>query len=463
MHLNREFIKSVIPAATFHGTDIPLNASFSVDSRTIKKGEIFVALSGANSDGHNFIVDAINKGASGLMICKSKESEYLKKIGPNSLIPLSVIVVPDPLKALLAIASSWRKQFTYPVVGITGSVGKTSTKEIIGHIMNLANKKYIISEKNQNTAIGLALNILKMRPEHEVAIFELGINKQGEMAEMANMLRPTTALITNIGHCHMEGLGSLNEIAAEKRSIFKYFKEDNIGIISGDQPILSSVSYNHPVLRFGQKTINQIQGRKIRIQPTHTNFILKIYRNRYEIKIPTNHIAPVLNSLAATSVATLLGVPDNIIIKGLETLPTIQSRFELKAIKNKKAFIIDDCYNANPESMKAALLAFEKLESKGAKIAVLGDMLELGMNSPFWHRQLGRFLRKVPSLKHVVFVGENVKWVQKTVPISLTYEIVPTWQQAVDKLSGHIKEGSCVLVKGSLSMGLKNLVKTISE
>lgn len=462
MHLSRDFIKSVIPEANFHGAEIPLDPSFSIDSRAIKKGEIFVALQGKHVDGHNFIIDAINNGASGLMISKAKEGEYLKKIA-SSPVKLSVIVVPDVLKALLIIASNWRKQFTCPIVAITGSVGKTSTKEIVCHIMRLANKKYLASSGNQNTAIGAALNILKMKPEHEMAIFELGINKQGEMATIVDMIRPTTALITNIGHCHMEGLGSLNEIAAEKRAIFKYFKEDNIGIVNGDQPILSSVSYNHPILRFGQKTINQIQGRKIRIQPTHTDFVLKIYKNRYQIRIPTSHMAPVLNSLAATAIATLLGIPDATIIKSLESLPTFQSRFELKPIKNKKAFIIDDCYNANPESMKAALLAFEKLEIKGAKIAVLGDMMELGINSPFWHRQLGRFLRKVPSLQHVVFVGENVKWVQKTIPISLTYEIVPTWQQAIDKLSSHIKEGSCVLVKGSNSIGLTNLVKTIAE
>ncbi len=462
MRFNREFVKAVIPEALFFGVEFPQEVSFTVDSRALARGEIFTALKGSQADGHNFIEDAVKKGAAGLIINQSSQ-ECLQKISQESKNKLAIAVVPDAYAGLLALAEAWRALYDRPVIGITGSVGKTSTKELLAHILKLAGKNCLSSHGNQNTALGGALNILKLRPSHDVAVFEMGISRRGEMAKMAQMIKPTTALITTIGHSHMEGLGAIGDIAAEKRDIFKCFKEDSIGIVNGDQPFLSSIAYTHPIIKFGCKMTNQLQARKIQVRGAETHFILKLYRERFRIVMPTNHIGPVMNGLAAAAAAHIISISSDIIIKGLQTYAPIQSRFERRSIKAKKGVLIDDCYNASPESMKAALLAFEKLEDKGQKIAVLGDMLELGVNSPFWHRQLGRFLRKVPSLNHVVLVGENVKWAQKTLPAYVTYDIVPNWKSAIECLSKKLDKESVVLVKGSNSIGLDNLVTEVAE
>lgn len=342
-------------------------------------------------------------------------------------------------------------------------MGKTSTKEIIKSIFTVNGTPYIASEGNQNTRVSVAITIFKMRSHHHVAILELGISKRGEMAELAKIARPTTAIITAIGHAHMEGLGSLADIALEKRDIFKYFTDSSIGIINGDQPLLANVGYNHPMIKFGAKTINQVQARKVHATGTNISFVMKVYKEKHMVTLLHPHEGAVMNSLAATAVAYLLKVPTLKIIEGIQQPMRVSGRFEEKALAAKRGTIIHDCYNANPESMKAALLAFQKIETKAQKIAVLGDMLELGVNSPFWHRQLGRFLRKVPSLKHLILVGDMVKWTYKTVPVGITVEIVPSWKEAVEKLEQKLAQESVILVKGSRGLALENLVQKFTQ
>ena len=177
--------------------------------------------------------------------------------------------------------------------------------------------EYISSYGNQNTSVGVALNIFKMRAHHQVAIFELGISKRGEMAELARIVRPTIGLIVNIGHAHMEGLGSLQDIALEKKDIFKYFTEKSIGIVNGDQNLLAHAAYVHPVIKFGTKTVNQIQARKIHTSNKHISFMLKIYKQKCSIVLKQTHEGAIFNSLAAAAVAHLLNVPTEIISQGI--------------------------------------------------------------------------------------------------------------------------------------------------
>lgn len=371
--------------------------------------------------------------------------------------------MPDTLDALIALACTWRNQFTYPVVGITGSVGKTTTKEMLSNILTLAHMPHIKSAGNQNTRIGLALTMLKMRTQDKAGIFEIGISKRGEMAQLVHMLRPTIGIITLIGHSHMEGLGSLHDIALEKRSLFSSFTESNIGIINGDQPIIAHVGYAHPVIKFGSKTTNQIQARKINVGDASIAFSLKIYKEKFTVVLKNTHAGTVFNSLAATSAAYLLGIPTKTIVQGIQMPMAVPGRFERRLLKDNRGLLIHDCYNASPESMKAALLALQKIETQSQKVAVLGDMLELGANSPFWHRQLGRFLRKVPSLKHIILVGDMVKWTKKTVPVTVHVDVVPTWQDAIPKLVEKLSHESVVLVKGSRGIQLNNLVDHFSR
>lgn len=462
MLLDELFIRRTLEDVSISNSSIPQDVSFVVDSRCANPKSIFVALQGNKQDGHTFIEDALRNGACGIIIAKDKK-HFLHTIDDALHKNRIIIEVKDPLEALTTLATQWRQQFDIPVIGVTGSVGKTVTKELIASILRAANKPHLASFGNQNTKIGISLNILKLKKEHEAAVFEMGINRPGEMASLAAMIRPTIGVITSIGHSHMEGLGSIQDIALEKRDIFKYFTEENIGIVDGDQPLLASVSYPHPVIKFGFKTTNQIQGRKVHIEDAHARFVLKIYKKKYNVMIQKPHFGAISNTLAAAAAAHLLNIPHQAIIDGIQRSVIVPGRFERKMLRSGNGVIINDCYNANPESMKAALLAFEVIKTPAYKVAVIGDMLELGVNSPFWHRQIGRFMRKVPSLKQVILVGNMVECTKKTIPYGIDVLHVHDWHEAADELEKIInKQKSMVLVKGSLGMGLLNLVNKMA-
>jgi UDP-N-acetylmuramoyl-tripeptide--D-alanyl-D-alanine ligase len=460
MPLNNQFLCKVLNSAEVLQGEVSNCRGFSVDSRTIKKDEVFIALKGASVDGHNFLEVALENGASGLIVDKNSR-HLLEKINKKRLDNKFILLLDNVLESLLKLAASWRKEFDFPIIAITGSIGKTSTKDMLSNILSLAGKKFFVSKGNQNTLVGLILNLLQLREDYEGAIFELGISKRGEMDNLVSILRPTGGVITALAHCHLSGLGSINDISVEKRQIFKFFKENNIGVINGDQKQLVSISYKHPVMKFGLKTTNQIQARKIKIDEEGLSFILKLYNKKYNLKVHAFNEKYIYNYLAAAAVATLLDVPDEVIVKALQRPLRVKGRFELKKMLNDWGTLIDDCYNANPESVKASLLGFEKLEVKGKKIFVFSDMLELGQDSAFWHRQIGRVLHNALSVDRLILVGNDVKWTLKTIPVTMKAEIVNTWQEAVKILESILVKDSMVLVKGSThgyKSGLVNLV-----
>lgn len=458
MRFDEHFLKASLPDAIILAHTFPISISCSIDTRSLVPGDLFFALQGAHVDGHHFIQQAFDKGASGVVLSAHKR-QYIDQLPTSVYQDKLVVLVADPVHALIRMATMWRSQFSYPVVAITGSIGKTSTKEMLAHVLTAAGKQCCVSKGNQNTRIGLALNIFNMRANHHAAVFELGVSRRGEMAQMVDVLRPTTAVITAVGHSHMEGLGSLADIAQEKRDVFKCFTEESIGIVNGDQAVLAQVGYKHPVVKFGTKTMNQVQARKIRVGNNQVSFVLKLYKQKIPLILQGTNEGRVFNSLAAAAVAYVLGISEESIMQGLQQPIVVSGRFETRSLARGKGVLINDCYNASPESMKAALLALEHLDTNAQKIAVLGDMLELGVNSPFWHRQLGRFLRKAPSLKKVVLVGEMVKWTQKTIPLGVQIELVSSWHEAVTKLEQLVGQESVVLVKGSHGMKLSNVVE----
>lgn len=464
MQFHAQFIKKALPDSIlvqdyFLGDDFHV----SVDTRTLESGDIFFAIQGAAVDGHNFLLEALKKGAVGLFIEKSKQ-QLLKSIPSEYLKDKLIVGVDNPLDALVACAHEWRRHFLYPVIGVTGSVGKTSTKEMLSRLFDISGIHYIASRDNQNTLIGAAINILRMKSDHQAALFEMGIGARGEMNNLARLVNPTIAIITNIGHQHMDGIGSLADIAAEKRTIFKFFSQDSIGIVNGDQSILSDVSYHHPVIKCGTKMTNQIQARKIKIFDSKIHFILKIYQSKYAVTINKPHGGAVWHALFVAAVGKLLNIPDATIIEAVQTPMVVEGRFEELFMKKSGGRIINDSYNANPESMKAALMAFQNIKTSQAKIAVIGDMLGLGLNSPFWHRQIGRFLKKTPSIKTVILVGDlMVKCAKKTVPFSIAALSASNWQEAVALLETSLEGSPLILIKGSRNVGLNHLVEKLLE
>lgn len=461
MSLNKFFFQNTIQNVTWLGNAEPCFDHCILDSRMATPGAAFFALKGERVDGHDFIMQAYELGARTFIIEKTKQAAVASLLSGYAA-TCSIAVVTNVYDALITLASVWRSQFSIPVIGITGSVGKTSTKEMLASVITLGGKRCLATSGTRNTMVSVAATLLSLRPEHECAIMEMGINKRGEMAQLANMIRPTIGIITCVAHSHMEGLGSLQDIALEKRDIFKYFKENNIGIINGDQPILAGISYVHPVIKFGFKTTNQVQARKVQIHNGVTTCTLKLYGEPYSVVMNTIHTGRLLNALACAAAAHVVGINHDVIVKGICDAPVVPGRFEIRSIKGSKGMLINDCYNANPESMKEALLAFERMEAYGKKIAVLGDMLELGVNTPFWHRQIGRTLRKAPSLSQVIFVGKHIKAAEASVPRGISFTTVANWQEAVHELRRHLHDDVAVLVKASNGMGLKNLVESIS-
>lgn len=452
MRFDEHFFKGALSSVSIEGKALPNDIRFLADSKKIQPGDFFIVL--AEHD-KKCIDEAIARGAKGFFIA-DKQKEVKKQLLKQGV---TVVAVPDTRVALLKLATAWRSQFTCPVIGITGSVGKTSTKEILANILCIEEVSYFSSDNDARNEIDMASNVLRMRSDHKVALFEMGVSRRGQMAELAAIVRPTYAVITNVGHSNMEGLGSLADIALEQRDIFKFFTQESIGVINGDLPVLGSIGYVHPVIKFGSKTANQVQARKINVDDTCINFVLKMYKQKYHIELKNTHSGEVFNSLAAASIAYLLKIPTEIIVKGIQVPIVISGRFERRIMTAGKGVLINDASNANPESMKASLLAFGQIESPAKKVAVLGDMRGLGVNSPFWHRQLGRFLRKIPSLKHVILVGDMVQWTRKTLPLRITAEVVPTWNDAAKRLDDLLKDESLVLVKGSTETKLQNLVE----
>ena len=445
----------------------------SIDTRTLQKGDIFLALTGTQVDGHSYLAQAALNGASALIIDESKRA-MLEGINAKLLEQVLVITVADTLQALISLAKAWRSLFSIPIVGVTGSIGKTSTKEMLRMICNDAGIPACISRGNQNTVIGLCLNVLRINQLHKVGVFEVGISERGEMALKADILRPTCGVITSIAHAHAKFLGTLYDIAHEKKQLFAYFQPHEIGIIPGDLPVFNPLNFNHPVIRFGTKIKNQVQARKLQMtsrldpaQPTafgmsELQFMLKLYDQKVTVCMQNATPGMVHNALAATCVAHLLGIPLPLIVQSLGSYQSFEGRFERRVMKNKRGILIHDSYNASPESMKNAIFAFQNLSTPGKKIAVLGDMLELGEKEEFWHRQIGRLLCKAPSVERLILVGNLAKAIAKTAPLTMKIDYAATWQQAQERLQEVLEDNSLILFKGSHAVGLSNIVAQLS-
>jgi UDP-N-acetylmuramoyl-tripeptide--D-alanyl-D-alanine ligase len=483
MKLSKDFLYTALPGASFQfaNKDLTVQDSLwavlekkgevlvSIDSRTIQPGELFIALKGPSFDGHDFVADALSKGACGALIDQSR-TDVLKKINPDVCAHAFFIKSTNALDAFIALAKAWRQRLTCPVVGITGSVGKTSTKEMLKTILTAAGVDAYASYKNYNNVFGMCYNILRIPEKTAVAVLEVGINEVGEMRQLVDILRPSIGLVTCVAHAHLEGLGnSLNIVAQEKRQLFSFFTPQDIGIVNGDQSLLSDVCYAHPIAKFGLKTKNQIQARRVQFLyhengTVSTSFFLKWYGQKASIQLQGNHTGFVYNALAASALAYFLHIPFDAVVKGLHAYQGVERRFELKKLKDGRGTLLSDCYNANPESMKAALIAFSRFKTTGPKIVVLGDMLELGKREAYWHRQIGRVICKEAPINTLILVGERARMIGKMLPLQMPIEFAQDWQEAQKMLELHLaQKDSLVLVKASHGMRLDKMVDAVVE
>ena len=455
-------LQPVVELAAYDGANT--HVGVAIDSQLLEAGDVFVALAGRKVDGHSFIAQALERGAVAVMVnhCDWVTPEH-RLLLENKLI----IQVADTYAALCTLARAWRARFTIPIIGITGSIGKTTTKEMLRVLLQEAGIPAHVSLKNQNTVLGLCMNMLKLHPDHQAAIFEVGVSLSQEMAERAELLQPTLGVITMVANAHAEGLGGIQGIAREKRALFRHFGPHAIGIINGDQALLANAYYSHPIAKFGVKMKNQVQARRIMSGEVdghlRTQFLLKWYGEIAPVTLHNCHAGYVNNALAAATVAYFLKIPLATIVRGLEAYRGFEDRFEFRKLKNDSGRLISDCYNANPESMRAALAAFSAMQSIGPKIAVLGDMLELGEKESYWHRQLGRLVRKDASLTTVILVGQRAHLAQTMLPSALDVVTANDWQEAAEHLSQRLSKHSLVLVKASRGMNLTSMVQIMCD
>lgn len=434
-------------------------AGVVMDSRLVQKDYIFLASVGERVDGHDFIDEVYGKGALAV-IC---EKAPLHPKGPY-------ILVDSSLQALKDIAAWYRAQLNIKVVGITGSVGKTSTKEFISSV--LARKyKVLKTEGNYNNEIGLPLTIFKITSEHEVAVLEMGISDFGEMHRLSKIAQPDICVLTNIGQCHLENLGSRQGILKAKSEIFDFMKEDGWVCINGDDDMLATLKEvkGKKPLRFGLRPENDLSATDIVSKGLFgSSCTIQMGEHAFSAEVPLPGSHMILNALAATAVGALLEVAPEQIAEGIKAVKPVGGRSNI--IRHERYTIIDDCYNANPVSMKAALDLLSMSDTR--KVALLGDMGELGTNEAELHRDVGEYavcsgtdlLVCIGKLSRNMFEGAKAI-LKKDSSFQLEHPEVLYFENRdtlIDALPNLLQDGDTILVKASHFMGFEQVVSAIS-
>ena len=417
--------------------------AISINSKKIKKDDIFIAIKGLNFDGHDYINEAFKNGAIAAIISDEE------KISKNT------ILVNDTKKSLADISSLFLMKFKPFVIGITGSNGKTTTKELIKSILdsNYGTNKILATQANYNNDIGLPLTIFNLNSEHSHIVIEMGMNHPKEISYLANIAPPNFAVITNIGEAHIENFKNREAIANEKKDILRNLKAEGIAILPKDSEFFNFLVKdlkNVKVLSFGMRKDADISCELL----NHKKILIKTPKYDLEIKSKLLGHNNISNILAAVTCAYQLKINPTKIKEGIENITPIPSRLELKEGK-KRAAIIDDTYNANPSSFLSAIEVLN--EFPGKKILVIGDMAELGENSRIYHQELSRSIKET-KIDITLGLGKYTK------------EIITllgrnnSWFRSKDDLVKHLyacMKGSTILVKGSRSMKMEEVVKKL--
>ena len=417
--------------------------AISINSKKIKKDDIFIAIKGLNFDGHDYINEAFKNGAIAAIISDEE------KISKNT------ILVNDTKKSLADISSLILMKFKPFVIGITGSNGKTTTKELIKSILdsNYGTNKILATHANYNNDIGLPLTIFNLNSEHSHIVIEMGMNHPKEISYLANIAPPNFAVITNIGEAHIENFKNREAIANEKKDILRNLKAEGTAILPKDSEFFNFLVKdlkNVKVLSFGMRKDADISCELL----DHKKILIKTPKYDLEIKSKLLGHNNISNILAAVTCAYQLKINPTKIKEGIENITPIPSRLELKEGK-KRAAIIDDTYNANPSSFLSAIEVLN--EFPGKKILVIGDMAELGENSRIYHQELSRSIKET-KIDITLGLGKYTK------------EIITllgrnnSWFRSKDDLVKHLyacMKGSTILVKGSRSMKMEEIVKKL--
>ncbi|GIV19560.1 MAG: UDP-N-acetylmuramoyl-tripeptide--D-alanyl-D-alanine ligase [Armatimonadota bacterium] len=428
----------------------------SVDSRTLEAGQLFFAIPGERTDGHQYVRKSAEQGAVGAVVSRPVDA-------PEGF-PL--LYVADTVWALGCFARWYRGLFTIPVVGITGSAGKTTTKEMTAAALGVRHH-VLKSPQNLNTEIGLPLAIAQLEKHHTVAVLELAMRGRGQIDWLAAIARPTVGVITNIGWAHLGLLGSRENIALAKSELLYRLPADGLAVLNADDEYFEFCRRQAPcrVLTFGYQRAAMVRAVKIQVDSEgKVRCIVRYRRESAPLQVPVPGLHHLSNALAALAVAVALGVPLAQAAEGLQQMQALDKRMQV-CHTPKQVTVLDDTYNANPASVKAALHTLERIANGCRRVVVLGDMLELGDEAPRLHREVGQEAARIGA-QVVMAVGEMAEEVVRGAkavgnpPICLTFS---DSSAASENILRYLQPGDVVLVKGSRALQMELVVKAICE
>ncbi len=435
-------------ARSLGGALIGADAQFvgvSTDTRRLRPSELFIALAGPRYDGHDFLHAAQAHGAAGVVVMRRAQT------------PLPRIVVTDTRLALGRLAVCWRRRFNVPVVAITGSNGKTTVKEMTAAILAQVGPG-CVSEGNLNNDVGAPLSLLRLREEHRYAVIELGMNRPGEIAYLATIVRPTVAVITNAGAAHLAGVGDVERVAREKAALLSALQGDGVAVINADDPhadLWRALVGARRCRRFALRKAADYTA-DFELGRAGTRLHMRTPAGELELQLRLLGAHNAANALAAAAAATAAGADLAHVKRGLEGMKAIHGRLEPKSGING-ACVIDDSYNANPASLAAALAVLRSFP--GRRVLVLGDMAELGDAAAESHRQAGE-LARVAGVERLLTLGELTSLTVER--FGRGGERFPDPAMLVQALRAEMDAQTTVLVKGSRVMQLERVVQAVS-
>lgn len=426
----------------------------TIDSRKIEKGNLFIPFIGENVDGHRYVEEALQNGAA---------ASLWQKDVPNPPENLQLLIVEDTLVALQELARSYRAELQMKIIGITGSNGKTTTKDMAANLLAL---KYKVqkTEGNFNNHIGLPLTVLGLNKETEMAVLEMGMSNKGEIDFLTKLAQPHAVIITNIGESHLLDLGSREGIAAAKLEIINGLQPDGLVVYHGDEPLLAEqlekCNGANLVQTFGCNEANTLYP--LKIEPTAVGSTFYINKSDRPFMLPVLGTYNILNALAAMLVAHHYGVPYEQMNEGLATLKLTNMRMELVEGRSGEK-IINDAYNASPTSMKAAIDLVTNLSGYEKKILVLGDMLELGPDEQIFHKDIGVEIDH-EKINYVFTFGELGEWIaagaREVFPENRVFSFLEK-EELIAELATHLDEQTLILVKASRGMKMEEIVRKL--
>ncbi|NIM29008.1 MAG: UDP-N-acetylmuramoyl-tripeptide--D-alanyl-D-alanine ligase [Gammaproteobacteria bacterium] len=418
----------------------------STDSRSCGRAQLFVALAGPNHDGHAHVAEAGRRGAAAAMVSRAVDAR------------IPTIRVDDTLVALGALAAHWRGRFELPVIGVTGSNGKTTVKEMLAAILRTG-APVLATRGNLNNEIGLPLTLMELGAEHRTAVIEMGANHPGEIARLAELARPHVGVITQCAPAHLEGFGSIEGVARAKGELLEHLDGDGTAVINADDafaPLWRELAGTRRVLSFAIDAAAEVRA-KWREERAGSRVVLATPQGDIELHLALPGRHNVANAAAACAAALAVGATPEIIAAGLESMRPVPGRLEVKTVADDVC-IIDDTYNANPASLEAGLEVLAAFP--GHHWLVLGDMAELGEDATTYHRQVAERVR-AHGVERLLTVGELSRLTTRQFGAGAEHHA--SMDALIATLKGSLGPHTTVLVKGSRSMGMERVVAALTS